>query len=49
VEEEIDPVAASRAVKEYIATLNDVAFAAAHEVEPKFVSLPIRPRNGPVH
>ena len=35
---EIDPAAASRAVKEYLATLNDAAFGAATEVEPKFVS-----------
>ena len=35
---QIDPAAASRAVKEYIATLNDVAFGAATEVQPKFVS-----------
>jgi transposase len=36
--EQIDPVAASRAVKEYLATLNDAAFGAATEVQPKFVS-----------
>src|SRR6478672_6965397 len=35
---QIDPQAASRAVKEYLATLNDVAFGAAPEVQPKFVS-----------
>jgi len=35
---ERDPEAASRAVKEYLATLNDEAFGAATEVEPKFVS-----------
>jgi len=35
---EIDPAAARRAVKEYLATLNDAAFGAATEVEPKFVS-----------
>jgi transposase len=35
---EIDPAAASRSVKEYLATLNDAAFGAATEVEPKFVS-----------
>ena len=34
----LDPAAASRAVKEYLATLNDAAFGAATEVEPKFVS-----------
>ena len=33
-----DPEAASRAVKEYLATLNDAAFGAATEVAPKFVS-----------
>jgi hypothetical protein len=31
---------AGRAVKEYLATLNDAAFGAATEVEPKFVSPP---------
>lgn len=35
---ELDPAAASRAVKEYLATLNDAAFGAATEVQPKFVS-----------
>ena len=35
---QIDPEAASRAAKEYLATLNDAAFGAATEVEPKFVS-----------
>jgi len=35
---ELDPEAASRAVKEYLATLNDAAFGAATEVQPKFVS-----------
>jgi transposase len=34
----IDPAAASRAVREYLATLNDAAFGAATEVQPKFVS-----------
>lgn len=34
----IDPAAASRAVKDYLATLNDAAFGAATEVQPKFVS-----------
>ena len=33
-----DPAAASRAVKEYLATLNDEAFGAATDVTPKFVS-----------
>ena len=37
-QKQIDPVAASRAVKEYLATLNDAAFGAATEVQPKFVS-----------
>jgi transposase len=35
---ELDPAVASRAVKEYLATLNDAAFGAATEVAPKFVS-----------
>src|SRR6476646_9609914 len=35
---QIDPAVASRAVKEYLATLNDAAFGAATEVQPKFVS-----------
>jgi transposase len=35
---EIEPAVASRAVREYLATLNDAAFGAATEVEPKFVS-----------
>ena len=35
---ERDPEAASRAVKEYLATLDEAAFGAATEVEPKFVS-----------
>ena len=35
---QIAPQSASRAVKEYLATLNDAAFGAATEVEPKFVS-----------
>jgi IS5 family transposase len=34
----IDPQTASRATKEYLATLNDAAFGAASEVRPKFVS-----------
>ena len=33
-----DPAAASRAVKEYLATLDDAAFGAATDVTPKFVS-----------
>jgi IS5 family transposase len=33
-----DPGGASRAVKEYLATLDDTAFGAASEVTPKFVS-----------
>jgi len=33
-----DPKTASRAVREYLATLDDVAFGAASEVTPKFVS-----------
>jgi transposase len=35
---ERDPETASRAVKEYLATLDDAAFGAASEVMPKFVS-----------
>lgn len=35
---ERDPREASRAVKEYLATLDDTAFGAASEVTPKFVS-----------
>ena len=34
----LDPTAASRAVKEYLVTLNEAAFGAATEVQPKFVS-----------
>ena len=37
---EIDPEVASRAVKEYLATLDDAAFGAASDVTPKFVSPP---------
>ena len=33
-----DPETASRAVKEYLATLDDAAFGAANDVTPKFVS-----------
>ena len=33
-----DPATASRAVKEYLATLDDTAFGAASDVTPKFVS-----------
>jgi transposase len=33
-----DPETASRAVREYLATLNDAAFGAASDVTPKFVS-----------
>src|SRR6201988_4367425 len=35
---ELDPAAASRAVKQNLATLNDAAFGAATDVQPKFVS-----------
>jgi hypothetical protein len=35
---QIDPAAASCAVKEYLATLNEAAFGAATDVQPKFVS-----------
>src|SRR4249919_202335 len=37
-DKERDPEAASRAVKEYLATLDDAAFGTASEVTPKFVS-----------
>jgi hypothetical protein len=35
---ELDTQAASRATKEYVATLDDAAFGAASEVTPKFIS-----------
>ncbi len=35
---QINPATASRAVKEYLTTLDDAAFGAATEVQPKFVS-----------
>src|SRR5829696_1422110 len=35
---EIDPETAQRAVKDYLATLDDPAFGAASEVTPKFIS-----------
>src|SRR5262249_17914475 len=35
---ELDPQEASRAAKEYLATLDDAAFGAASSVTPKFVS-----------
>ncbi len=34
----LDPEEASRAVKDYLATLDDAAFGAATEVTPKFIS-----------
>ena len=37
-DEKRDPETASRAVKEYLATLDDAAFGAASDVTPKFVS-----------
>ena len=37
-DKERDPATASRAVKEYLATLDDAAFGAATDVTPKFVS-----------
>ena len=37
-DKERDPKTASRAVKEYLATLDDAAFGAASDVTPKFVS-----------
>lgn len=36
--QEVDPAKASRAVRDYLATLDHAAFGAATEVEPKFVS-----------
>ena len=45
---ERDREAASRAVKDYLATLDEAAFGAATEVEPKFIRRPTRRRNGPV-
>jgi transposase len=36
--QKIDPATASRAVRDYLATLDHAAFGAATEVEPKFVS-----------
>jgi hypothetical protein len=42
---ERDPETASRAVKEYMATLDDAAFGAATKVTPKFVSPSIRRRD----
>ena len=44
---ERDPETASRAVKEYMATLDDAAFGAATKVTPKFVSPSDPPPNGP--
>jgi len=41
-----NPQTANRAVKEYLATLDDAAFGAASAKVPKFVSPPIRRRNG---
>ena len=38
MEQELDPQQASRATKEYLATLDDAAFGAASDVTPKFVS-----------
>ncbi len=37
-QDELDPAKASRAVSEYLAVLDDAAFGAATEVEPKFIS-----------
>ena len=42
-----DPEGAGRAVKEYLATLDDAAFGAASEVTPSSSRPPIQPRNGP--
>ncbi|MFW2590277.1 IS5/IS1182 family transposase, partial [Sagittula sp. SSi028] len=35
---QVDPADASRAVREYLATLDEAAFGAASEVQPKFTS-----------
>jgi transposase len=43
---DIDLEQARRAVKEYVATLDDPAYGAASDVTPKFVSPPIPPPNG---
>jgi transposase len=43
-----DRQGASRAVKEYLATLDDAAFGAASDVTPKFVSPSDPARSGPV-
>jgi hypothetical protein len=40
---ELDAQTASRATKEYLATLNDAAYGAASDVVPKFVSPSDRP------
>ena len=37
-QKQCDPETASRAMKQYLATLDDAAFGAASEVTPKFVS-----------
>src|SRR3954454_24176489 len=45
---DIDPQRVRRAVKEYLATLDDPAYGAASDVTPKFVSPSDPPPNGPV-
>ena len=42
-----DPQTASRAVKEYLATLADAAFGAASDVSQSLSRRPIRPLSGP--
>ena len=44
---EIAPEVAGRAVKDYLATLDDPAFCAASDVVPKFISRQTRRRRGP--
>jgi hypothetical protein len=43
----LDAQVASRATKEYLATLDDAAFGAASEVRRSLCHHPIRPPNGP--
>ena len=45
----IDPANAPRAVREYLDTLDEAAFGAASEVQPKFTCILIRPANGRQH
>lgn len=45
----INPEDAPRAVREYLDTLDEAAFGAASEVQPKFTSIPTPPANGQRH